>query len=569
LNSPTPTPPLWPAALAGNEPHTDAQAQTQALVAQLRAREQRLAMVVHTALDAIVCADPQQQITVFNPTAAMLLQCPEHEALGTSLERFLPSLPQVLTFAQLTTRADLGEITLRTASGHQIAVEASAAFQHQAEGITIILFARDLSARKRTEARRTELEARMREAHKIQAIGTLAGGIAHDFNNILHAILGNLALAQSQCPAQSPLRDHLQEIENAGRRARELVRQILTFSRNEPPLLTAVALADVANETQQLLRVNLPPHITLSIQLPPDLPLVLADVTQAQQALLNLCTNAIHAIDSRYSTERLRRLTRSNIVCGSIRIEACTLQPDWQLRERLELSKGDYVALTVEDDGPGMNDSTLARIFEPFFTTKPTGQGTGLGLPVVHGIMRTHNGNIDVHSTLGVGCRFTLYFPVAPESAQPAPAKTPAAAPPPSPAALTDKSQRHILYVDDDEALVLLVQRVLQRHGYRVSGFSNPHAAMDALHAAPTEYDLLLTDYNMPGYSGLDLLHTALAIRADLPVALTSGYVTSEMEQAALAAGAAALLHKPDDVQALCATVDRLVYPPTSTQETP
>jgi len=556
-------PSLSPTALTGNEPHTDAQAQSQA--AQLRASEKHLEAIIHAALDAIVCADPQQHITVFNPTAAMLLQCPEREALGTSLERFLPSLPQVLAFAQLTTRADLGEIMLHTASGQQIAVEASVAFQHQADGITIVLFARDLSARKRTEARRTELEARMREAHKIQAIGTLAGGIAHDFNNILHAILGNVALAQSQCPAQSPLRDSLREIEKAGCRARELVRQILTFSRNDPPRLTAVALADVADETQQLLRVNLPPHITLSIHLPPDLPLVLADVTQAQQALLNLCTNAIHAIHSRYPTKRLRRLSRNNILCGSIRIEACTLQPDWQLRERLELSKGNYVALTVEDDGPGMDDSTLARIFEPFFTTKPTGQGTGLGLPVVHGIMRTHNGNIDVHSTLGVGSRFTLYFPVAPKDAQPSPAATPAAAPPPSPSsppcpvALVDNSQHHILYVDDDEALVLLMQRLLQRHGYRISGFSNPHAAMDALRAAPTEYDLLLTDYNMPGYSGLDLLHTALAIRADLPVALTSGYVTAELEQAALAAGAVALIHKPDDVQALCTTVDRLV----------
>jgi len=536
-------------------------------MAQLRASKQRLEAIVNAALDGIVCADHKQRITVFNPTAAMLFQCSESEALGTALTRFLPSFQQILSFAHLTTRADLGEVVARTAGGREIKVEISASFEHYDDGITIILFVRDLSGRKRAEARRNELEARMRESHKIQAMGTLAGGIAHDFNNILHAILGNIELAKSHCASEGALWESLQEIEKASRRARELVRQILTFSRNEPPKLTAVSLTDVAKETEQLLRVNLPPHITLSIHLPSDLPLVLADVTQAQQALLNLCTNAMHAIDSQYQSERLQRLVSNDILCGHIRIEAVVTQPEWQLRERLELPKADYVTLTVEDDGPGMDDTTLARIFEPFFTTKPPGQGTGLGLPVVHGVMRTHNGGIDVHSTPGVGSRFTLYFPAAPESAQAVPLATQPTAQLPSTAFLADNAQHHIMYVDDDEALALLVQRLLQRRGYQVSTFTNPHAAMEALRAAPMQYNLLLTDYNMPGYSGLEVLHAAFAIRADLPVALTSGYVTTDIEQAALAAGALALIHKPDDVQVLCATVDRLIY--QTTKESP
>jgi len=550
--NPAPSPSIPPPAPGkGDETPSD-------VIARLRVSERRLEAVVHAAQDAIVCVDHHQHITVFNPVAAVLFQCPERDALGSSLDRFIPSFQQVLTLSQLTTRADLGEISVRTASGREMMVDASVSFTHHAEGITTTLFARDMSGRKRAEARRAELEARMREAHKIQAMGTLAGGIAHDFNNILHAILGHIELAKSYCTHQSALRESLQEIEKAGLRARELVRQILTFSRNDPPQLTAMALADVVGETKQLLRVNLPPYITLSIQLPPDLPLVLADATQAQQALLNLCTNAIQAIDSQYPADGLQRIVRKKLLCGFIRVEAVVIQPDWPLRERLELANGKYVALTVEDDGPGMDDSVIARLFEPFFTTKPQGRGTGLGLPVVHGIMRTHGGAIDVHSTPGVGSRFTLYFPVVPEDAQ----LLPAAIEAPSPAAPAPPGGQHILYVDDDEALVLLAQRLWEKNGYRVSGFTDPYQALDALRAQPTTYDLLVTDYNMPGYSGLDVLREALSIRADLPVALTSGYVTSDIEQVALAAGARALIHKPDSMQKLCATLGRVINDP-------
>jgi CheY-like chemotaxis protein len=236
------------------------------------------------------------------------------------------------------------------------------------------------------------------------------------------------------------------------------------------------------------------------------------------------------------------------------------------------------VALSVQDNGPGMDARTLQRIFEPFFTTKPVGQGTGLGLPVVHGVMRNHGGAVDVYSIPGQGSRFTLYFPPAeaPTLAEPAPAQPPSAealpsAPEPSAAAETptgpqfallpdpQAAQQHVMYVDDDQALVFLVQRLLRRRGYQVSGFTDPHEATEALRAAPRDYDLLVTDYNMPGYSGIDLVHEALSIQPHLPIALASGYITTEIEQAALAAGARALVHKPNDVEELCATVHRLL----------
>ncbi|RMA62383.1 PAS domain S-box-containing protein [Acidovorax sp. 100] len=524
---------------------------------QIRASEKRLEAVINSALDAIICVDQHQRITVFNPTAAALFQCSASDALGSTLDRFLPDAAQALAFAQLTTQALLGEMTALTASGKELAVEVSVSFERHADGETTTVFARDLTGRKKAEAHRNELEAQLRESHKMQAVGTMAGGIAHDFNNILGAILGNVELAKADCTTHapgSPVLESLLEIDKAGRRARDLVRQILTFSRNEPPQRSAVSLAEVVHDTERLLRVTLPPAIELHMQLQAGLPPVLADATQVEQALLNLCTNAVHAI----GTER-----------GSIHVEAATVQPDQRLTERLGLAPIDYVALTVRDTGPGMDAATLERIFEPFFTTKPVGQGTGLGLAVVHGVMRTHEGGVDVQSAPGQGSRFTLYFPVATDAtagAQPSPAAqaVPLAAAtsapePAEPPGGAPGKKHHVMYVDDDQALVFLVQRLLRRRGYEVSGYTDPHEATAALRAAPQAYDLLVTDYNMPGFCGVDLVREARLIRPDLPVALASGYVTAEIEQAALAEGAQALIHKPNDVEELCATVQRLI----------
>ena len=244
-----------------------------------------------------------------------------------------------------------------------------------------------------------------------------------------------------------------------------------------------------------------------------------------------------------------------------MQVAATPARPDQRLCERLGVAPGDYVAITVRDNGPGMDASTIERVFEPFFTTKPVGQGTGLGLSVVHGVMGNHAGAVDVQSTPGKGTLFTLYFPAAMPSAQAHVGTEPATQPATTniTASAMPQRSRHVMYVDDDQALVFLVQRLLRRRGYEVSGFTDPREAAAALRADPQKFDLLVTDYNMPGYSGVDLLREVREIRADLPVALASGHVTAEIEHSALAAGARALIHKPNDVQELCDTVDRLV----------
>jgi PAS domain S-box-containing protein len=525
---------------------------------QLYAGERRLEAVINSSLDAIICVDQHRHITVFNPTAAALFQCTAADALGSELKRFLPEAEQALAFAQLATQAMLGEMTARSASGKELAVEISVSFERHAEGETTTVFARDLTGRKKAEAHRNELEAQLRESHKMQAVGTMAGGIAHDFNNILSAILGNTELAKADCGPDSPAYESLVEIEKAGRRARDLVRQILTFSRNEPVHRTSVPLSDVLYDTERLLRVTLPPAIELHLRIDSAVPPILADPTQVEQALLNLCTNAIHAIGEQR---------------GTVVVEAALAPYDQRLCDRLGLVPStSYVAIGVHDSGPGIPEATLPRIFEPFFTTKLVGQGTGLGLAVVHGVMRTHQGAVDVHSAPSQGSRFTLYFPVANNStsttallALPAPAPQAATAAPTTTPTDTPAPRRHVMYVDDDEALVFLVQRLLRRRGYQVSAFSDPRAAEAALRADAQAYDLLVTDYNMPGYSGIDLVRVARSIRADLPVALASGYVTPEIEQAALAEGARALIHKPNDVEEMCATVQRLINANTHT----
>jgi CheY-like chemotaxis protein/anti-sigma regulatory factor (Ser/Thr protein kinase) len=268
------------------------------------------------------------------------------------------------------------------------------------------------------------------------------------------------------------------------------------------------------------------------------MPAVLADATQIEQALLNLCTNAIQALGSQR---------------GTVSIELThTLGHHTDSDENRGVTAGLHVRLSVRDTGSGMDAPTIERVFEPFFTTKPVGQGTGLGLAVVHGIMRTHEGTVDVQSTPGVGSVFTLNFPQADRDAVPAPAEIR------QPSVVQGRGQR-VMYVDDDEALVFLVDRALSRKGFAVSTFTDPHEAVAVLRERPLDFDLLVTDYNMPGYCGVDLLREARQIRPNLPVALASGYVTAEIEQSALAEGARALIHKPNDVDELCDTVQRLL----------
>ncbi|MEI8156697.1 MAG: ATP-binding protein [Burkholderiales bacterium] len=521
--------------------------------------ENRMAAIINSSLDAILCIDEQRCITVFNPAATALFECPAELALGSTLGRFLPEVEAVLSTGQVPTQTTLGEFAATTLQGREIFVEISVSLErrlnprlssnqplinaiaHRGQqgqhGEVTTIFARDLTAGKLAEARRVALETQLRESQKMQAMGTMAGGIAHDFNNILSAILGNVDLAKQDTGQGTPAMTSLQEIEKAGRRARDLVRQILTFSRNEVPKRIPIQLDDVVREAARLIKVALPPLVNLQVKVDPHTAAILADTTQVEQALLNLGTNALLAIGNK---------------TGTLTIELTSVELTAPLIGRLGLPEGRYITVSVRDNGSGMSEQTLARIFEPFFTTREVGQGTGLGLSVVHGIMQGHQGAIDVQSVPGEGSVFTLYFPPTLEQAV-APVVESA------PVEQISGQGRHVMYVDDDQALVFLIVRVLKRRGFAVTAFTDPHEALAAFQSSPKSFDLVVTDYNMPGYSGIDLLRQLKLIRPDMPVALASGYVTPELEQSAIREGANALIYKPDDVSEFCETVQRLI----------
>jgi PAS domain S-box-containing protein len=398
----------------------------------------------------------------------------------------------------------------------------------------------DISDRKTAEANLRRFEAQLRDVQKMESIGTLAGGIAHDFNNILGAILGNVALAQEEVGEGHRALASLGEIHKASVRARNLVQQILTFSRREPQELVTQPLRPVVEETHKLLRATLPARVDFDLVLSEEPLHVLADATQVQQVLMNLCTNAWHALKE----------GAGHIGLG---LDAVTL--DLGMSQRLGgAPPGPYAHLWVSDSGVGMDAATQARIFEPFFTTKPVGQGTGLGLSVVHGILSAHHGAVSVESELGKGSVFHLYLPVV----DPPPALTGASDDGTASAQIRGHGE-HVLYVDDDETMVVMVERLLERWGYRVSGYQDAHEAIAAVRKHPEDFDFVVTDFNMPEFSGLDVAHAMARISPGMPVVISSGFITEELRNEARLAGVESLLEKQNTFQELSLLVGRIL----------
>lgn len=388
----------------------------------------------------------------------------------------------------------------------------------------------DITHQRADEESRRTLESQLRESQKMEAIGTLAGGIAHDFNNVLGSILGNLALAQDHVRkgASEGALQSLEQVRKASVRARDLVQQILTFSRKRAQQLVSQPLRPLIEDSLSMLRATLPARVTLETALS-DKPLhVLADATQIGQVVMNLCTNAWQALHG--STGRI-----------SVGLDEVTLQPE-AAREMGGLPAGDYAHMWVSDEGVGIDSALRERIFEPFYTTKPVGEGTGLGLSVVHGIVRSHHGGLMVESKPGDGSTFHVYFPKAKPAAEPAGASPGTEAP-------GQGQGKHVLYVDDDDLMAVMVEQLLKREGYRVSCYRDPIAALSALREVPDSFDIVVSDFNMPVCSGLEVAKEVGAIRPSLPVVISSGYVTDELQAEASKLGVRALLQKQNTLE--------------------
>lgn len=384
---------------------------------------------------------------------------------------------------------------------------------------------------------RRQLEAQLRQAQKMEAIGTLAGGIAHDFNNILGAILGNVELAILETDSIHPVAENLTEIRNASTRARDLVRQILSFSRQEAEDKRVVNLRTIIEEDLRLLRATLPATVELEFHPSPHVPDVTADRTRFHQVLLNLCTNAWHAMEGQ----------PGKISLTLDRIELTTETA----RRHADLAPGLYARLTVKDNGKGMDATVLERIFDPFFTTKETGKGTGLGLSVVHSVMKNHRGAILVSSQPGLGTTVETYFPALRE-----PEGSLGDIKAGQSAAGRGQAQR-IVCLDDENAMLTVMTRLLNRQGYQTTGFTDVPGALAALRAEPGAFDLLITDHNMPGTNGLEVVREARSIQPGLPVILISGFINDKLRDDARAAHIGQLLSKPFQSEELLQAVSQ------------
>jgi signal transduction histidine kinase/ActR/RegA family two-component response regulator len=380
-----------------------------------------------------------------------------------------------------------------------------------------------------------QIREKLHHVKKMEAIGTLAGGIAHDFNNILSAILGYTELSLLKVGKESELAGNLRQIKHAGLRAKDLVAQILTFSRGNDTHFTQVDLTKIIQEVLKLLRSSLPSTITMQQNLEKTSKYILADPVQIHQVLMNLGVNALHAMKEHGGTLAV------NLSSVELDDQACRAMSD--------LQPGRYAELVISDTGCGMDKTTLERIFDPFFTTKEKSKGTGLGLSTVHGIVKRCRGAVSVISNPGRGARFTILFPICSSDSS----------------ILDEKKEvhipggtEHILLVDDEDALVTSVGRMLEYYGYSVTGQTDSEQALKLFRDAPHSFDMVITDYTMPRMTGKELTLAILAIRPEMPIIICTGFTEMLDAKAAIELGASDFVMKPLTADLIASAIRRV-----------
>ncbi len=505
----------------------------------LELHKRQLDAIVHSALVAIITVDEQNRIVIFNRAAETMFGVTDGSWRQQCVKRFLkfagsPEWQDIIQQSEVTGNAMQHSARYRQFSGTrgdgtafpiELCVRQVAADEEK----LLIITCRDLTETIEAEKTRRMMETELNQAKHFEAIGTLAGGIAHDFNNIVAAIMGNADLAKFVTSQNDPTREYLDAIVASSHRAKNLVQQILTFARKHALDKKAQPLGPIVQEAVRLLRSSIPAGVQMEIDIAASTPLVYSDAHQIYQIVVNLGTNAWHALES--STGRIS-IALSAVAAGN------------RLSPLPQATAG--VRLTISDNGKGMDARTKERVFDPFFTTKEPGKGTGLGLSVVHGIVSDHGGHITVESQEGAGTTVDIFLPAAiPESGS---SNEPTGQ-------IKRGNGERILWVDDEEFLARNTRKLFPRLNYEVDVFTSPEAALAAFNADPSRYDLLMTDFNMPQLSGIELIEQVRKLRAGIPVILCSGFLNDSLHQLARAHGVNRLMSKPASPEETSATI--------------
>ncbi len=501
------------------------------------AEKLRLSAAIEQTSEVIIITDSQGTIQYVNPAFTEKTGYTRAEVIGQN-PRMLNSGEHDREFYQKIRETLLGnnvwkgQFVNRKKDGSLFWEDATISPVYNGEGqiANFVAVTRDISKEK-------SLERQLRHAMKMEAIGTLAGGIAHDFNNILSVMIGYGQIARGRLAENDPAIGDIDQILSAGDRAVDLVRQILTFSRHDlSEKFKLLRVQPMIKEFIKLLRPSLPVTIELEYSIQEDCPPILADSSQIYQVLMNLCTNAKQAINGGY---------------GKIEVNLKVVHVDEENYRLTSLLKrpGDYVELEVRDNGCGMGADLQERIFEPFFTTKAKEQGTGLGLSVVHGIVKTHGGEIDVNSSVGRGTSFHIYFPV-----QEAPADDE-----PETYEFEQMGSGRIMVVDDEMAIAQMLKKMLERLGYSITIFTDSLEAVSSFRRKPDAFDLVLTDMTMPKMTGAELTREVLSLRPKLPVIMITGFSEIIDKDKAQRMGVKEFILKPVKKEKLSQVVKRVL----------
>jgi len=508
---------------------------------ELAAERERLAVTLCSIGDGVIVSDMEEKVVLINKIAEELTGWTQDEGVGQPVNKVFQIINEntrepcenpvekVMETGLIHGLANHTALIAKDGTEYPIADSGAPIRDKEGHIIGVVLVFRDVTEK-------LKLDAQLTRAQKMEAVGTLTGGIAHDFNNILGIIIGNTELALDDVPEWNPAHYNLEEIKNASLRAKDVVRQLLSFIRKTEVKRQPLNIIPVIKDSLKFLRSTITANIDIRQNIQDTDDTVVADPIQIHQIMINLCTNAFHAVDE-----------AGGIL--DIGIQNVVLDEDSAYLIDPELKQGNYVKMTVSDTGSGIAPEIVERIFDPYFTTKEVGKGSGLGLSVVYGIVKFHGGSITVESELGKGTTFSVFFPVTEEK-------------------IVTKSKiveelstgdERILFIDDEKSIVKVIKKILERLGYKVETKMNPVDALELFRSNPDHFDLVITDMAMPQMTGDKLVREILNIRSEMPIIICTGFSEKVSEDNAKELGIKAFAMKPLVIQDFAMTVRQVL----------